>query len=68
MPESEKPGWFMYELFGGGREVRVVARREKERRRRKKAVVQEVVMKEEEKEIELQDGFDFPKYIQGLTG
>ena len=68
LPEDQKPGWLSYELFGGGREVRVVARREKERRRKKKPVVQQTEKKEEEKKKEELEYFDYPTYIQTLTG
>ena len=33
--ENEKPDWFTYELFGGGKEVRVVARRANEKKHRR---------------------------------
>ena len=67
--ENEKPDWFTYELFGGGKEVRVVARRAKERKKTpKKAVAPEEAEKKVEEKKEKEDYLDYPKYKQEFTG
>ena len=66
---SEKPDWFMYELFGGGREVRVVARREKERRKKiQEPAIPKTEIEIEKKNGEEEEGSKYARYRQDLTG
>lgn len=65
VPEDQKPDWFMYGLFGGGKEAKIVARREKESKKKLKA---KSPLSVASKTIDLSEYSKYPRYFQEFTG